>query len=668
MHLSQLIIKNYRSIKNFDLKFKKGKNIIVGKNNSGKSNIIKAIDLILGEYSPTYQKSENITESDFNGGCVLNPIFIFCELTREANEDLNYNEIYNCFGYKYHVIDRYRDGTGKYVGNPARHNLRTSSVDNFCNDLDGIMNITDNDVSTCYCDPKLRNQQSFEDQLNDKYNFAFGFRASFTPNNKISKEIRFFYREDANHDWIMAFSAPIRVELLQSAIIPSFRDPSTELRINQWNWYGKLLKNYIDADNKELQHAFSGLKIASDGVFENLRIAINDSKVKVAFPNTKISFQFNPDKKIDVYKSALIYVDDGFNSLLQDKGSGIQSAVTIGLFHYYTRNIAHASCSLLAIEEPEVYLHPQARRVISDRIDEFLEGNKNQVIVTSHSPEFITTAHEDLNIILVKKNDSDGTTATNTTFNDSKEKQILVKVQNAEMFFADAVILVEGGEKYIIEAIAKFYGRIVKPDLGENWLNDLNFSVISVGGKSEFWTYYKKLNELKIKCYVLADFDFLLRCFSEFLTNLKAKPESINELNAIKSKLKIHDITLKKEIISEIEKFRNILAGHNYTFNEKDLKIKLKEPFKIKTLNQIDSEHHHVIREFSEKYRKMGIYILEKELEDYYTETCKKQTRGVNGKEEKPIYIVSQLVSDKQQIVELVDCGEYLDFLNRIHK
>ena len=65
MYLSRLFIKNYRSIKELDLTFAKGKNVLVGRNNAGKSNVLKAIDLVLGEYSPTYTKSENVTESDF---------------------------------------------------------------------------------------------------------------------------------------------------------------------------------------------------------------------------------------------------------------------------------------------------------------------------------------------------------------------------------------------------------------------------------------------------------------------------------------------------------------------------------------------------------------------------------------------------------------------------
>jgi putative ATP-dependent endonuclease of OLD family len=65
MYLSRVFIKNYRSIKKVDISFKRGKNVIVGRNNSGKSNIVKAIDIVLGEKSPDWDKSENITEMIF---------------------------------------------------------------------------------------------------------------------------------------------------------------------------------------------------------------------------------------------------------------------------------------------------------------------------------------------------------------------------------------------------------------------------------------------------------------------------------------------------------------------------------------------------------------------------------------------------------------------------
>lgn len=48
MFLSSLRIQNFRSIKEIELTFKKGVNILIGENNSGKSTVIDALRLGLG--------------------------------------------------------------------------------------------------------------------------------------------------------------------------------------------------------------------------------------------------------------------------------------------------------------------------------------------------------------------------------------------------------------------------------------------------------------------------------------------------------------------------------------------------------------------------------------------------------------------------------------------
>jgi putative ATP-dependent endonuclease of the OLD family len=672
MYLSKLIISNYRSIKELSISFEKGKNIIVGKNNAGKSNIIKAIDLILGESSPTWSKSENITANDFFNGDTTKSIYIFCELKRDADEALNYDEIYKCFGYKYHahIIDWVHNEKGKKqpVKEAIRHSLSYEPISDFLGSLDAVTNICEDDegIDTNYVNPKLRHQATFETEFEDKFIFAYGFRAYQLANGKFHKEIRFFYRENEHVNWVMAFSAPVRNELLQSAIIHSFRDPQNELRINQWSWFGKLLKEYINTDDPELLRAFQLLKTASNGIFNELQEEINSPKVKVAFPNTTISFQFNPDTKIDIYKSALIYVDDGFNSLLQEKGSGIQSAVVIGLYNYYTNNIAHTSSSLLAVEEPEIYLHPQARRVISHRIDDFLQGDKNQVIITTHSTEFITSAHENLNIISIRKVNQLGTQGTNTQFSSSKEKQILVKTQNAEMFFADKVILVEGGDKYILEAAAQYFGSQINTDFGSDWLNEQNISVIAVGGKAEFWKYVKKLKELNLPTFVLADFDFFLRGLNDFFTGLHYTQAVHDGLNALKSKLHLNKYEISRKIIEQIEIFKKAVEQEGIKVDNKELNRVIKEPFKAKRLQHFTTELQVEIKAYLKRLERINVFIMENELENYYTELCLQKTHGISGKEEKPIFIVSQLVNDKTSIVDLINCDEYFVFLDHV--
>ncbi len=498
MYLARLYIRNYRSIKELDLKLSKGKNVIIGKNNTGKSNIIKALDLILGEHNPAYAKGNNIDDSDFyswqdstSGETIVrsaNEIFIWCELDREPGETLNYDEIYSCFGFKV-----------------PRNNRIPIPADDRAEEYRNVFQTRADDLGRGewrWIDPKLRNQLSFEHEFEDKHSFAFAFLASKDAEGKITKDIRFLYREDENHNWVLAFTAPIRNELLQSAIIPSFRDPQNQLRLTPWTWYGKLMRRLTEqqAQSQELQTAFNQVKAVADRIFEEIKHEMNQSALNVAFPGTEVHFQFNADTRTDLYKSCLIYLDDGFKSLLTDKGSGIQSATIIGLFNYYTKHVNTVASALLCIEEPELYLHPHARRVLSDRLDAFLDGNKNQVVLTTHSVEFIRTVLDDLNVILVKKG-TDGTRSIPVRLREFKN--LLIDNNQNELFFADKVIVCEGFESFIL--------REVSQEFFPGQLDTQNISIITAGGKDRISQIVELVLKLGIKCFVFSDFDYLLR-------------------------------------------------------------------------------------------------------------------------------------------------------------
>lgn len=682
MHLSKVIIRNYRSIKNMEISFQSGKNVLIGKNNAGKSNIIKAIDLVLGETAPTYYKYENITETDFYTEkryendqpvvSVSNEIVIVCLLQRSPNEGLNFDAIDKCTGF-FKMVQNKRFKPLSYDEN------RVSVTDFNQKEIGHIFTLDVNEedetapgyiprqTNLHWVDSKLSNQRKFRDELESQFQFAYVFRAIRT-GEKVSKDIRFLFREQEHCDWHIGFSAPIRNELLQSAIISSFRDPQNILRINQWSWFGKLLRASIDTGNQELQDAFLKLRTASDKVFSSLHKDINDSRIQVAFPETEISIQFNPDTKIDIYKSALIYVDDGFNSQLQDKGSGIQSAVTIGLFNYYIRHFAHQSSSLLIVEEPEIYLHPQARRVISNRIDDFLDNQQSQAIITTHSPEFITSAHENLNIILVRKGKDGSSDGLNVSFAKSKERQMLVQKQNAEMFFADTVLLVEGGEKYIIEVATQFYGTQIKPFLGANWLDDRNCSVIAVGGKTEFWKYYNKLSELGIRVYILADFDFFLRGLADFFTKTNMIDPWKRNYNDLNSKLQpnLND-ALPDEIESAISQLVELIVTMGMSVDPKKIRKEIRQEIRIKKYDQLPEEFKNPVARFIHELHQQNIFIMPGELEDCYTESSLASFQGMSlGKEEKPIFIVSELIEAPEQLQQFVILKSYFKFFDLV--
>jgi predicted ATP-dependent endonuclease of OLD family len=631
LYLSRIYIENYRSIKELDLSFKKGKNVIVGKNNAGKSNIIKAIDLVLGEKSPTWNKSNNITENDFFEGNTDEKIFIWCELTKERGEIFDLSSYKGAF---YKLKDKQSRELVKIDFSPSDDKISKECFFHFFSE--DFFDTLDRYYRKEWIGTKSYCNSSFDAELimNDK--FVFVFVCQKNDNDIFDRNMIFLYKKNAETEWNIAFNANIRNLLLQSAIIPSFRDPINQLRITDYTWYGKLLKEYIPKNDDSLEKAFNDVKVASNAIFKKLCDQISGINTQIAFPNTKIHFQFNPDTKQDIFKSTLIYVDDGFNTKLEDKGAGIQSSVIISLFDFYVRNIAHANGSLLAIEEPELYLHPHGRRVISDRLDTFLDGSKNQVIITTHSPEFICSPDDSINLIVVKK-EGNRSIAKNFYFNDIKVKQILVKKQNSEMFFADAVILVEGADKYILESICKEFGNKKQhklKNITENWLNDHNVSIVNCGGKHEFWKYAHVLNDLEIPFMIICDFDFFRNGLDNYLGKVGMN-NGKSELSGIKSKVtetircgselnEIHDLCdeIKRNVdLDELNKAKK-------SANQIEKIIK-KNTGTYKKLDDISNKDvRDEIRGFIDKLKQSNIFLLTGELEDFYalkTEFSKEQ-------------------------------------------
>jgi hypothetical protein len=202
--------------------------------------------------------------------------------------------------------------------------------------------------------------------------------------------------------------------------------------------------------------------------------------------------------------------------------------------------------------------------------------------------------------------------------------------------------------------------------LGENWLNEQNISVISVGGKGEFSKYVKKLNELNIPVFVLADFDFFLRGLSGFFSDLKYNQDVLNELNGLKSKLQLNTFSLSEKIISQINIFIENFAETGLKVDASEIRKAFKENVKSKRLIHFSEDKQKLIKQYLKRLEKIDLFILENELENYFTEACQVLCKGINGKEEKPIYIVSQLLSDDLLIDKLIDTTEYLNFLNHV--
>lgn len=596
MYISKVLIQNYKSIKKLKLNFNCGKNVIVGKNNSGKSNIIKAIDLVLGESSPTYAKYNNIVENDFysNKEEKSNRIMIFCELNKNTDEEIDVNEVKKIKFY------------GKYIENLyTEENLENNSLE-----LYNGTEIYENQTKKVSIPGIYYKNSNFENEfkmkIGNKNRFGFLFTAKLE-NETIEKDLKMLVFNEETKKWNVFFNSQLRNILLQSAIIPAFREPSQQLSLSQWSWYGKMMRSLtknVPGDKwEEYENASKTITEISNSIFDDVTQKINEETLKIAFPNTNLYFKFLETKKSELYKGTKIFVDDGFMSDISSKGAGIQSSIIIGLFTYYIKKISKIKNALLCLEEPELFLHPQGKRVISNRVNDFLMAGENQAIIVTHAEEFIELKNKNSKIIKIDKDDKNGTIAYEINLDECRE--VVLKNDNKEIFFADKVILCEGKEKLLFEFINLNY---LNGKFDEN-----NVSIIAVNGKNNFKKYIKIAKKLNVKVYIVADFDYLLRDGEKDKLELYGKKDEGNISNLGASELDYisndTDINLQKNIAKIRNKLKEYDEVKYYTSKSKD------------DYNEfcIDLENSSKnIEDCLEKLEKANIFIEDGEVEDLF--------------------------------------------------
>lgn len=529
MIITKLNINNYKSIENMSLEFVKGKNIIVGQNNSGKSNIISAINLVIGEKYPSKKYEDNYYYQDSNS------FTISLELSECNDLDSTYLENYTK-----------NIGLDKLDFNLDYLKLSPDEVEQ-----QGLALERPKWIVGTYLIDVIKNSKKMYITLHS----VKGEDAIYT----LSMDL-----EDGYLYKFKYFTQELLASFITSAIIPSERNIKNELAVNNYSWYGKLIKKVwqemSDEDKEKLNINNSSLSEVTNSIFKGLTNELGDS-VKDAIPYNKLEFKLIQDTKTDYYKGIKILLDDGYYSLLDDKGSGIKSLIIIELFKLYCKKY-HRFSSCLIVEEPEVFLHPQARSVLSKKIDQFLLDNNNQTIVTTHSEQFLSNFDikqltfinkEDNKSVKYKIIDSD------FTERDFQKMNIITKTDNAEMYFANSVILVEGGEKYIIRKLIDLY----KDEL---FLDYNNCSLIKVGGKSYFGIYKKMLEKLGKKVYIIGDYDNLKEEINEYLPQTLL--EKLNTIKSVTGGLKAFSeySTEQQEELEEIFKYlkdNNIYILHN---------------------------------------------------------------------------------------------------------
>lgn len=152
----------------------------------------------------------------------------------------------------------------------------------------------------------------------------------------------------------------------------------------------------------EYKAALEKVRELQQPVLDGLSASVHKTMVSFLPAIRSVRFEIAEEQRIRALRrSAKIIVDDGTPTDLEHKGDGVQSLAALALMRHASEIGAKGKSFVIAIEEPESHLHPSAMHVLRRVITEL--SSKYQVVITTHSPLFVDRNNISSNI-LVNKN------------------------------------------------------------------------------------------------------------------------------------------------------------------------------------------------------------------------------------------------------------------------
>lgn len=476
MYISQLSLKNFRAFKEeTNIKFNDGINVLIGQNNSGKTSIIKALDLLFNSGSnkklSIHDFSKNTTIEDLKKDPPA--ITISAKLTESENEEDYSDDIVTVstwltkiekpyealITYKYFLPDKELENYKKTL-----FEFNSQDINDYWYEIE--YNFLRKYKYKIYVGDPV-NKNTIDSKTIDKFDFQFLSairdveRDMFTGRNSLLKEvIDFFIDYDIKTD--NDITAEKRKQKIEERKISFSR--KTKSLIGDLQERMKKGKKHMLKYAEETGASFDNLKPSFDG-------RILDTELYSAL---KLIVESETGLKIPVNQNGLGYNNLIYISLLLAKMQKDASGDYMG---------SNAKVySILAIEEPEAHLHPNMQYKFLKFLNENRQNEVRQIFITTHSPNITAAVDLDDIIVLNKKNNMINISYPGKVFKDTKEDkesksyvQRFLDVTKADIFFAKSIIFVEGiTEQMLIPEFAKLLGKD---------LVDSQISVTNIGGR-----------------------------------------------------------------------------------------------------------------------------------------------------------------------------------------
>ncbi len=239
---------------------------------------------------------------------------------------------------------------------------------------------------------------------------------------------------------------------------------TTPIGIMLSNVLNEILKK--NAKYSEFQEKFSELfegedsqiKAEFDALGGNVKLYLEKQ-----FPDTTlVRFEVTPPAFEDLLKNFNTAVDDGVETLAEEKGDGMQRALMLAIIQAYSKyrkeNEDKGKSFIFFIDEAELHLHPRAQRNLKEVLLEISQGT-DQVFINTHSSVFV--ADDSPNQFLFKVEKSDGETSVCSTSPQDKPYIVydLLGGSPADLLLPNNFLIVEGASEVelLTRIIKRFY-------------------------------------------------------------------------------------------------------------------------------------------------------------------------------------------------------------------
>lgn len=501
MYISKVSLVNYRNFENSFFLFNKGINTIIGENASGKTNLFRAIRLILDDnlLSSAYKLNENDFNrnlSNWKGKWIIISLE-FSEISADeaiqalfvhgggnVEGDITERATYNLFFRPKPQIRKLLSELKAGDKNNLEEILDKITIDDYETFFTGKSTVNFNDKNV--------QRELMGDFEKVEFNFDIDeskFGSRIPHQLSISKEVSFTFIK-ALRDVVSDFQ-----DNRKNPLLTLFKSKSEDIKKKDFS--------SISGQVEELNQSIEKLEDIQE-ITDNISNTIKEA-VGTTYSPSSLSIKSNVPSDVEkLFQSLKLFIgepEEDYEGGVHELSLGGANLIflTLKLLEYKYRKEKDKIANFLLIEEPEAHIHTHIQKALFDKID----YPDTQIIYSTHSTHISEVANiSNMNIISRFRNYSE----VYQPFVGLSEDQI-VKIQRfldairCNLLFAKSVILVEGDAEEIIIPI------MVKKTLGVS-LDELGISLINVRS-----TGFENLAQLfhnhriKKKCAIITDLD-----------------------------------------------------------------------------------------------------------------------------------------------------------------